>query len=107
MGIHFEVFRSVRFRNTILSAWLFGLIVVSIFVLPTVGKVEWGPLWKVKPLLLTPIIIAIVSIILFSNDLLGISDPRVRKLVTVISIIIFLMFSWAGLVLGLAGTMWD
>ena len=107
MGIHFQVIRSERFRKTLLMAWLFGLILASIFVLPTVGKEEWGPLWKVRPLLVTPFVTALVSVVLFSKDILGVTNPVMRRLVEVVSIIIFLMLSWAALILGLDGTMWD
>ena len=84
-----------------------GLIIISLFVLPTEGKPEWGNLWMIRPLIITPIAGALGGlctyyIMTFHNQF------RINKNVAFItSIFIFFVALWMGIVLGLDDTLWD
>lgn len=85
-----------------------GLAIISFFVF--VGgqnpPAEWGPNWRIKPLLLTPVITAIGA--LCFHYWIGFFKVQGGKKVLVITlgIIGFIISVWMGIVLGLAGTMW-
>ena len=85
-----------------------GLIAISIFVIGA-GKreTEWGNYWRVKPLLLTPFIGAIVGMCYDITERLRKLNGWLGYLFVGLSVIGYALGMWVGLVLGLAGTMWD
>lgn len=84
-----------------------GLSVILIFVIPGDENPAWGKLWMIRPLIVVPFAGAIGGLcnhyILKFHFLLG-----VNKIVAmIVSAIVFVVGLWMGIVLGLAGTMWD
>jgi len=85
-----------------------GLVMVSVFVIGAgTGDASWGNYWRIKPLLLTPLLGALIGLF---YDL---SEP-LRKLkgwkgtaFLVMSVLAVIVGLWISLVLGLNGTMWD
>jgi hypothetical protein len=91
-----------------LAGAIIGLIVISFFVFGVNGApAEWGVLWRVKPLIITPLAGAmgglVYSIIYRVRQQFGWN----KLLVNIFSALIFLVILWLGVVLGLNGTMWN
>lgn len=85
-----------------------GLLVISFFVIGAGhGEPEWGDYWRVKPLLLTPFIGALVGLCYDATERLRRIDGWLGNLFTVLSFAGYLIGLWMGVVLGLAGTMWN
>lgn len=85
-----------------------GLIVISTFVFSVDHpKPEWGDAWRIKPLILTPIITAIGILSFYLKDFLRPKSQLANLLVIFISAVLFVISIWMGIVLGLNGTLWD
>lgn len=83
-----------------------GLIVISFFVFVGEARPEWGTLWMVRPLIITPIAGAIGGAFYYFMDHL--SYRGLNKTVAVIlGLLVFIFILWLGTVFGLDGTMWD
>ncbi|WP_256003544.1 hypothetical protein [Pedobacter deserti] len=87
---------------------LVGLIVVSIFVIGAgEGNPAWGKYWRIKPLLLTPTLCAIVGLCYdITQPLRDIKGWR-GNVLFILSLLAMLVGLWMSLILGLNGTMWD
>lgn len=86
-----------------------GLAAISFFVF--VGgqnpPAEWGRNWRIRPLLLTPVITAIGGLCFyFWTGLFKVQGWK-RTVVIVLGVIGFIISVWMGLVLGLKGIMWN
>ena len=94
-------------KPTLIGAGI-GLIVISFFVFGAdEPKPEWGKLWMIKPLIMVPLAGAIGGEFYYFMDHLS-SRGRLNKTVAIIlSLIVFIIGLWLGIVLGLNGTMWD
>jgi hypothetical protein len=85
-----------------------GLIAIAFFLIPAgEGDPAWGKLWRIKPLLVTPFAGAMGGlcnyfIFQFRNQF-GVN----RIAAIILSILVFIVGLWMGIVLGLNGTMWD
>lgn len=85
-----------------------GLLLISLFLL-SAGEPDpaWGRLWILRPLIIVPLAGAIGGlcnyfIMLFHNQF------SVNKVIAMIlSVIVFIVGLWLGIVLGLDGTMWN
>lgn len=84
-----------------------ALFVISFFVFGVDHpKPEWGKYWKIRPLIITPLAGALGgAFYVFMNY--QSSRGFNRTFAIAISIVVYLIGLWLGLVLGLAGTMWD
>ena len=85
-----------------------GLLLISLFLL-LAGEPDpaWGKLWILRPLIIVPLAGAIGGlcnyfIMLFHNHF-GVN----RIIATILSVTVFIIGLWLGIVLGLDGTMWD
>lgn len=85
-----------------------GFIFISFFVFG-VDQVNpaWGEYWRIRPLIVTPLAGAMGGLctyfIMHFHKLAG-----VNKIVAIIlSVFVFVISLWLGIVLGLDGTMWD
>jgi hypothetical protein len=81
-----------------------GMLVISLFVVPTESRPEWGKFWMVRPLIVVP----------FAGAMGGLCNYFIvtrfglNKIVTVVlSAIVFMFVLWLGTVIGLDGTLWD
>jgi hypothetical protein len=101
------VFTTNLSKRMLIGAGL-GLIAISIFVIGAGrGEIEWGNYWRVKPLLLTPFIGAIVGMCYDITERLRKLNGWLGYLFVGLSVIGYALGMWVSLVLGLAGTMWD
>ena len=84
-----------------------GLIVISFFVFGVNDpNPEWGKLWMIRPLIITPMAGATGGAFYYLMDRL--TSTGLNKTVAVaLSLIVFIIGLWLGTVLGLAGTLWD
>ena len=85
-----------------------GLILVSMFVFSVnEPRPEWGTLWKIKPLIVTPLIGAMGGLFYFLVNYQGAKWGFNKYLTRVLGIIGFIVALWMGFVLGLNGTLWN
>jgi hypothetical protein len=85
-----------------------GLILITIF-LAGVGAPEpgWPKLWMIKPLMLVPFAGALGGVFYFNMDHLRCQGGWRKALANILSLLVYLVVLWLGVVLGLNGTMWD
>src|SRR5919107_4752694 len=85
-----------------------GLILISLFVFGVDNpKPEWGELWRIRPLIITPLAGAMGGLFFYFMNYLS-SRGSINKIFAIIlSFVVFIIGLWMGVVLGLDGTMWD
>lgn len=85
-----------------------GLVIISIFVFSVdQPKPEWGKLWMIKPLIITPLVGAFGSLIFYSAGLIRFESNWKNIVAMIFGVIAFIIALWLGIVLGLNGTLWD
>ena len=85
-----------------------GLVIISFFVvLAGKGNPTWSAYWRIKPLLLTPCIGAIIGLCYDVTEPLRQLNGWLGRLFLVLSLLGYVIGLWLGTVLGLAGTMWN
>jgi hypothetical protein len=85
-----------------------GLALISVFVFGVDHpKPEWGKLWQIRPLIVTPAAGAMGGAFYYLMDYLSSTKGLNRTVAVVMSLLVFLVGLWLGTVLGLAGTMWN
>jgi hypothetical protein len=85
-----------------------GLAIISFFLYSGgSGKPEWGPYWRIRPLLVTPFAGAMGGLVYYYLDYFRIQGGWKKLFANVLSFVIFFIGLWMGIVLGLAGTLWD
>ncbi|WP_276497348.1 potassium transporter KefB [Pontibacter litorisediminis] len=67
---------------------------------------EWGKYWRIRPLLITPLAGAMGGAFYAFMDYQS-SRGFNRTLAILLSVVVYFVGLWLGIVLGLAGTMWD
>jgi len=94
-------------RRVLIGA-IVALAMVGVFVIGAgSGKPEWGAYWRLKPLLLTPCLGAIVGLSYDITQPLRNINGLPGRVFFVLSIVGGLIGLWMSMILGLAGTMWD
>lgn len=84
-----------------------ALFVISFFIFGSETNPDWGKLWRIRPLIITPLAGAAGGAFYYFLDQLSFKG-RIKKTVAVISgLIIYIIGLWLGIVLGLDGTLWD
>lgn len=84
-----------------------ALLVISFFVFGVdAPNPEWGKYWQLRPLIITPLAGAAGGAF---YGFMSYQSSRGfnRTLAILISLVVFIIGLWMGVVLGLAGTMWD
>ncbi|MBC5772886.1 potassium transporter KefB [Pontibacter sp. KCTC 32443] len=85
-----------------------GLIIISFFLIGA-GDPDpsWSRFWMVKPLLIVPAAGALGGLFYYNMDYLRYEGGWRKALAYVLSLVVFIVVLWLGIVLGLNGTMWD
>lgn len=84
-----------------------ALLVISFFVFGVDNpNPEWGKFWRVRPLIITPLAGAMGGAFYAFMDYQS-SRGFNRILAILLSIVVYVVGLWLGIVLGLAGTMWN
>ncbi|MEJ8757109.1 potassium transporter KefB [Pontibacter sp. H259] len=85
-----------------------GFAIISFFVFGTgEPNPEWPKYWMIKPLLMVPAAGAMGGLFYFNMDHLRVEGGWRTVLANFLSLVVFLVVLWLGIVLGLNGTMWD
>jgi heme A synthase len=85
-----------------------GLLLILLFLLSAdEPNPEWGKLWMIRPLIIVPLAGAMGGLcnyfIVHFHDQVGVN----KTIAMIISVIVFIIGLWLGIVLGLDGTMWN
>jgi ABC-type transport system involved in cytochrome c biogenesis permease subunit len=87
---------------------IIGLIMSGFFVISAgAGDPSWGNYWQIKPLLLTPFLVAIVGLCYDITEPLRQLNGWTGRVFFALSLVGYFMGMWMALVLGLNGTMWN
>ena len=85
-----------------------GLILISFFLIGgQEANPEWSKAWMIKPLLIVPAAGALGGLFFYNMDHLRVQGGWREPFALVLSLIVFIIVLWLGIVLGLNGTMWD
>lgn len=85
-----------------------GLAVISLFVFGVdQPNPEWGKYWMIRPLIITPLAGAMGGLcnylLINFRSVIGVN----KTVAVILSVMVFIIGLWMGVVLGLDGTMWD
>lgn len=87
---------------------IIGLVLVGFFVIGAgEGNPSWGKFWRVKPLLLTPFLCAVVGLCYDITEPFRKISGWKGNVLFVLSLLGVVVGFWISLVLGLNNTMWD
>jgi hypothetical protein len=70
-------------------------------------KPEWGKLWQIRPLIITPLAGAMGGLFFYFMNYMSSRGSINKVLAVILSFVVFTIGLWLGVVLGLDGTMWD
>jgi hypothetical protein len=94
-------------KRILLAAGI-GLALIGFFLIAAgKGDTAWGDYWRVKPLLLTPCLGAIVGLCYDVTQPLRQLKGWLGRVFFGLSLIGYAIGLWLGLVLGMAGTLWN
>ena len=98
---------NVSIATPILIGAGIALVVISLFVFGVdQPNPEWGKYWRIRPLIVTPLAGAAGGVFYVFMDYL--SSRGLNKAVAIIlSLVVYIIGLWMGIVLGLVGTMWN
>lgn len=100
--------RSLSLSTRMLIGGTIALAVIALLVLPiNHPKPEWGQFWMIRPFIITPLAGMVGGAVSYY---LTQKIPQVGWLkfaTIVLSVVIYLIGLWMGIVLGLAGTLWN
>ena len=102
----------LRPAGPILPAMLLGagfaLLAISFFVFGVDNvPAEWGKFWMIRPLIITPLAGATGGAVYHLLDRLRAKGNINGSVALILSLIIYVVGLWMGIVLGLASTMWN
>jgi uncharacterized membrane protein YsdA (DUF1294 family) len=97
----------VPFFQTALIGWTIGLAIISLFIFGVDGRPEWGDLWRIRPLIITPLAGAAGGAFYYFMNQLRHHNNVNPTVAIILSLLVFVVGLWMGIVLGLAGTMWN
>lgn len=85
-----------------------GLMLISLFVFGVDNpKPEWGKLWMIKPLIVTPLAGAMGGLFFYFINYISMRGGMNKTVAVIFSLVVFIVGLWLGVVLGLNGTMWN
>lgn len=92
----------------ILLGAVVGLAVILFFVLPVVNHPDpaWAKLWWIRPLIVVPLAGATGGAFYYFMHRWSYQGGWRRVLAIIVSLLVFIIGIWMGIVLGLVGTMW-
>lgn len=87
---------------------MLGLAVISLLIFPISDPdPAWGEYWRIRPLIITPLIAAFGFLSFYLKDYLKPQSDAGKIVVFLISVLAFMVALWMGTILGLDGTLWD
>ncbi|QHL89392.1 potassium transporter KefB [Nibribacter ruber] len=98
---------SVSLFKPMLLGGCIALLAISFFVFGVDNpNPAWGKYWMVRPLIITPLAGAMGGVFYAFMDYQSARGFN-RTLAVLLSLVVFVVGLWLGIVLGLAGTMWN
>jgi hypothetical protein len=98
---------SVPLAKPVIIGAIIGLLAISFFVFGVDHpNPDWGQYWQIRPLIITPLAGAMGGLFYAFMDYQS-SRGFNRTLAILLSMVVFVIGLWLGIVLGLAGTMWN
>ena len=95
------------FLRALLGASI-GLVLISVFLITAgEGDPEWHKLWMLRPLIIVPLAGAAGGVFHFFMNYFGSQLGWNKIIIAFVSLIVFIVGLWMGIVLGLDGTYWD
>lgn len=86
---------------------LIGLAVISLFIFPVNSNPAWGKLWMIRPLIIVPLAGATGGacryFLVNYHNTIGLN----KTIASILSLVVFAVGLWMGVILGLDGTLWD
>lgn len=85
-----------------------ALAIISLFVFGADNpNPEWGKFWMIRPLIVTPLAGATGGAFFYFMNRLRLKGELNGVLAIILSLLVYIIGLWLGIVLGLDGTMWD
>jgi hypothetical protein len=102
-----SIHKQISLTNRMLVGAGIGLSLILIYLIPVEPNPAWGKFWMVRPLIIVPLAGAMGGlsnyILVRFHELVG-----VNKTVAIsVSVVVFIVGLWLGIVLGLDTTLWD
>lgn len=95
------------FRHLI-SGWATGLLITTLMILSADEfKPEWGEWWMLRPLIITPLAAAAGMLAFYLKVYFKPAGTISKTAIFLISLLLFLIALWLGIVLGFDGTLWN
>ncbi len=102
-----QIISSALAKRMLIGA-IIGLAIISIFIFNVPDpRPEWGALWRVRPLIITPLAGAICGACYHVINALLYQTSQRKILAVVLGVLVYIVGLWLGTVLGLDGTLWD
>lgn len=99
------------FSKSLLYRALLGagiaLVLILVFIAGVETQPEWPEQWKIRPLIITPLVGAFGGMMSHLSIQLLIAIKIPKTVAYTLSFIGFVIILWLGTVLGLVGTLWD
>ncbi|MGA0556626.1 potassium transporter KefB [Larkinella sp. VNQ87] len=84
-----------------------GLVLIGIFLIGVKENPNWPTYWRLRPLLIVPLAGAVGGSVYYFLDYMRYQAGWNRVVVTLASLLIYIVGLWMGFVLGLDGTLWN
>jgi pilus assembly protein TadC len=92
----------------VISGGILALAVISFFVLSAdAPHPGWSSYWMVKPLLLTPFAGAFGGLVVYYCTRLAAFLQLNKVVAFLLSVPVYIVILWLGIILGLNGTLWN
>ena len=100
--------RPVPLAKPMLIGGGIGLLLISFFVFGVdEPNPAWERYWIIKPLLIVPFAGSLGGVFYSFMNHLGYQGKLNKTVAILLSLVVFIIGLWLGIVLGLNGTMWD
>ncbi|BFG70752.1 hypothetical protein KACHI17_16330 [Sediminibacterium sp. KACHI17] len=94
-------------KRMFIGAALAFALILSLLLSVDEPKPEWGSLWMLKPLLITPLAGAGGGAFFYYMTQIVKNNVWAKLVATVVGLVGYVIAIWLGSVLGLNGTLWD
>jgi hypothetical protein len=94
-------------KRMLIGAFI-GFAIISFFVFSVKNpNPNWGSLWMIRPLIVTPLFGAVGMLFFYSPILFQIQVSWKKIITLIFSALAFIFCLWVGIILGLDGTLWN
>jgi hypothetical protein len=96
------------FIKPMIAGFAVAFILISMMVFSVnTPRPEWGSLWRVQPLIITPLAGASGGLFFYLMNFYGARWGLNKILTVILGLLGFIISLWMGTVLGLHGTLWN